>query len=129
MKKILTFLTLIIALFATTSSAQAYTFETYPLSGSVGKYKIVINLTFNSQNNTVKGWYYYKSKGSNNKISLSGTYRGDGQGGTLKLTEKVNGKITGYFSGEYGFGNRVTHVTGTWKSPTGKTLEWYADNM
>ena len=128
MKKIVSILLVIIAIFATSLSVNARNLETGPLSGNIGKYKIVMNLTFNSQNHTVSGWYYYKSKGSKNKISVSGTYYGDEPGGDLNLTEKVNGKVTGRFKGEFGFGNRVKHVTGTWSSPSGKTMEWYADN-
>ena len=105
---------------------------TYPMYGAVGKYKIVMVLEF-KDHGIVSGWYYYKSKGPKNKIKLNGTYKdewGNFEGGTLNLTESVNGKITGYFSGEFAVGfhmNRDVWAGGTWKSPKGNTLKWEVD--
>lgn len=99
-------------------------FSTPEMEGTIGKYKVCMKLTFNPRNNTVSGWYYYKSKGSRNKIALSGTYDGMYMGGELTMKEKVNGKVTGTFTGEYNFGNWIISAGGTWRSPAGKTMEW-----
>lgn len=128
MKKLLAFLVLTIVVMATNLSANAKTFETHDLNGSIGKYKIVMNLTFDSQDHSITGWYYYKSKGPKNKININGIFKGDGKRGKLKLKEVVNGEITGNFSGDYDLENRNILLTGTWEAPNGNTLEWYAEN-
>lgn len=104
--------------------AQGDTFSTPELEGTLGNYNICMKLTFNQSNNTVSGWYYYVSKGAKNKITLSGTYDGNGMWGDLTLNEKVNGKITGTFTGEYNYGNMTVSANGQWKSSAGKTLDW-----
>lgn len=99
-------------------------FSTPEMEGNIGQHYVCMKLTFNPRNHTVSGWYYYKSKGSKNKITLSGTYEGEYFNGELTLKEKVNGKVTGTFTGEYYFGNMMIGAGGTWRSAAGKTLEW-----
>lgn len=61
--------------------------------GYIGKYAIRMTLNFA----TNSGYYYYKSKGSNNKLYLSIDYD---YGNTIKVLEyNSNGNITGYFDG------------------------------
>lgn len=100
------------------------------MEGKIGKYKIVMQLDI-YDNGKVNGWYYYKSKGPGKKISLSGNY--NSKTDQINLTEKVNGKITGYFRGEYVTGH-LTHFgwlyqyNGIWESPSGKKLEFLVTN-
>ena len=126
MKKALSILMLAMwFLLGGTAEANASTIETGNMDGYVGSYPVVMKLTINDSTGKVTGWYYYKSKGSKNKIQLSGTYRDEGLGGTMTLTEKVKGKVTGTFSGEFWIapvGNMG--YNGTWKSPSGKRLEF-----
>lgn len=74
------------------------------LDGSIGKYKIVMQVSFDYDKNTVSGWYYYKSKGSKNKVKLTGKFKGDSPFDGLTMTEVVNGKITGNFDCNYSWG-------------------------
>lgn len=107
------------------------------MEGEIGKYKITMELDF-KDNGTVNGWYYYKSKGPSHKISLSGTYknarRNSGYDYDVNLTESVNGKITGYFKGEYleGYAGEIQtyiyQMEGTWTSPNGKKLKFSIGN-
>lgn len=105
-------------------NAQGNSFSSPEMDGTIGSSDICMKLNFNESNHTVSGWYYYVSKGSNNKITLSGTYDGNPMFGDLRLEEKVNGKVTGTFTGEYNFGNMTVSAYGDWKSPDGKTLVW-----
>ena len=47
--------------------------ETQHIEGTVGKYPVVMELTYYN-NGEVGGWYYYKRMGSENKILLAGRY-------------------------------------------------------
>ena len=111
------------------TAATSEPFTTSLMEGTIGNYKICMKLTFNDNNHSVSGWYYYKSKGSKNKISLSGHFSGEYIFGVcnLTLTEKVKGKVTGTFTGEFNAGNWTMGAEGTWRSPNGKTLKWSVD--
>ena len=104
------------------------------MEGSIGKYPIVMQLTRHS-NGTVTGWYYYKSKGPKNKIMLSGNYSNyEFDGWDIRLTEKVNGKITGIFNGKYNAhpysGIMVYDFLGTWHSPDGdRSYDVWTSNL
>lgn len=123
MKKIIALLMLTFALLVP-AAAHAETWSTPTMDGTIGKYKVVMKLTFNSYNNNVTGWYYYKSQGAKKKIQLKGTLRG----GTLKMTETVNGKVTGRFNCDYSMvGNRAFcyNVYGTFVNYKGQ--DFYVD--
>lgn len=121
----------LVALLFSGLSVRAYTpYKTPVMEGTIGKYKVVMQLTFDDDSHNVSGWYYYKSKGMNNKIQLSGTWRPyDVIGRFVTLVEKVNGKVTGTFKCLFGPGNRVTSLDGTWTSSSGKRLSVYLDNQ
>lgn len=130
MKKLFAVLTLILTLFLGGQTARAYTLETYDMEGTIGTYKVKIYLKLNISTGKATGWYYYKSKGAKNKIQLSGTVKNFTDCGNVKLTEKVNGKVTGTFSGEFcesARGNMSYY--GTWTSPSGKKLSFELDDM
>ncbi len=74
-----------------------------------GKYEIVMDLHFVG-GGKVTGSYYYKSKKS--PISLEGEVN---EGGLLMLEEKVNGEVTGSFTGKFD----ETEYSGLWVSPDG----------
>lgn len=101
------------------------------MSGTIGKYKIKMQLTFHAdREDTVTGWYYYTSKGPNNKIKLSGTgilAFNDGET-QVSLFEYVNGKNTGEFYGSFTYGALRNHDAfiyyGTWSGTTGKKLDF-----
>lgn len=112
-------------------SQSQYTSDTPIIDGSIGKYPIKMKLTFNTSTRSVSGWYYYSSKGAKSKIQLSGSMNGDPVGNvvTLTLKEKVNGKVTGTFSGDFSisFGGYCEYI-GTWTSPAGKRLSFNLSN-
>ena len=130
MKKIKVLFILIAALVFGVASAEAYTYELSTMEGTVGKSGIVMDLTVNTSTGKATGWYYYKSKGPKNKIQLSGKIYGDPIDNEVKmtLTESVNGKTTGTFSGKCWMsvtGNQG--YIGTWTSPAGKKLNFSVD--
>lgn len=129
MKKIKVLFILIAALVFGVASAEAYTYELTTMEGTVGKYGIVMDLTVNTSTGKATGWYYYKSKGPKNKIQLSGKIYGDPiDDAKVTLTETVNGKTTGTFSGTLWLsptGNQG--YEGTWTSPAGKKLNFSVD--
>ena len=84
MKKCIAILALLICVMVGTVSASARTWSTGSMTGTIGKYKVVMSLSVNESNKTVSGWYYYRSKGPKNKINLSGTYR-DSSGSAVIL--------------------------------------------
>lgn len=131
MKRIATILMLLIALIIGTENTQAYTYETYDMTGSIGKYQIKIYIEINDSTGKATGWYYYKSKGAKNKIQLSGTAKKYGiYDYKVVLTEKVNGKVTGTFSGDFGIApNGNMSYYGTWTSPNGKSLRFELDDI
>ena len=128
MKKIVTILMVMVAMVIGSQTASANTVETALMDGSVGPYKVKMKLWRNLDNNTVTGWYYYTSKGSKNKIKLSGRIIPDGANFffcDMVLTETVNGKVTGTFRGSYGYGQMTgDDFDGTWTSPQGKSLHF-----
>ena len=129
MKKVITILMLMVAIVVGSQTASADTVETALMSGSVGKYKVKMKLWRNLDNNTVTGWYYYTSKGANNKIKLSGRILPQDEDNfffcDMVLTETVNGKVTGTFRGSYGYGMMTgDDFEGTWTSPQGKSLHF-----
>ena len=88
-------------------------------------------LKLNTSTGKATGWYYYKSKGAKNKIQLSsGTVKNFTDCSNVKLMEKVNGKVTGTFSGEFCVSPRGNmNYYGTWSSPSGKNLSFELDDM
>lgn len=135
MKKILTVLTFVLLAVFGAAKANAYTFSTGNMTGTIGKYKIVMSLTINDSNNTVSGWYYYKSKGPKNKIKLSGTFRElqpqFGYTIHIDMKEYVGGKVTGTFNIDYyqqsKSGIDLMWIEGDFTTATGKTFEVSAD--
>ncbi len=61
-------------------------------TGTIGDYKIVMELTFAGSGNPMYGRYRYANK--TQWINLNGTYID----GVMELDEKVNGNVTGHFS-------------------------------
>ena len=130
MKKLFAILTFMFTLFIGVQTAGAYTLETYDMEGTIGTYKVKIYLKLNTSTGKATGWYYYKSKGVKNKIQLSGTVKNFTDCGNVKLTEKVNGKVTGSFSGEFCESARGNmSYSGTWTSPSGKKHSLELDDM
>lgn len=135
MKKILTVLTFVLLAVFGAAKTNAYTFSTGNMTGTIGKYKIVMSLTINDSNNTVSGWYYYKSKGPKNKIKLSGTFRElqpqFGYTIHIDMKEYVGGKVTGTFNIDYyqqsKSGIDLMWIAGDFTTATGKTFEVSAD--
>ena len=135
MKKILTVLTFVLLAVFGAAKANAHTFSTGNMTGTIGKYKIVMSLTINDSNNTVSGWYYYKSKGPKNKIKLSGTFRElqpqFGYTIHIDMKEYVGGKVTGTFNIDYyqqsKSGIDLMWIEGDFTTATGKTFEVSAD--
>lgn len=135
MKKILTVLTFVLLAVFGAAKANAHTFSTGNMTGTIGKYKIVMSLTINDSNNTVSGWYYYKSKGPKNKIKLSGTFRElqpqFGYTIHIDMKEYVGGKVTGTFNIDYyqqsKSGIDLMWIAGDFTTATGKTFEVSAD--
>lgn len=127
MKKLLLVFSVFVALLLGGLPAGAETSEI--MDGSIGKYGVVMQLDLKN-NGKVTGWYYYKSKGSSHKISLSGTYTHPYNIENyyiLKLTESVDGKVTGNFEGEY-FNGPIYQYSGTWESPKGTKLKFFINN-
>lgn len=78
-----------------TTDSKTISNGTYTLAGKVSKYAIHMNIEINGSD--VKGYYYYDSQGSGNKVKLSGSLNEDGE---LMLNKFSNeGKETGYFEG------------------------------
>lgn len=134
MKKILTVLTFVLLAVFGAAKANAHTFSTGNMTGTIGKYKIVMSLTINDSNNTVSGWYYYKSKGPKNKIKISGTFREQTQFDYslhINMKEYVGGKVTGTFNIDYNqktsMGIASMWIEGDFTTTTGKTFEVSAD--
>lgn len=109
-----------------TQTTQKYVgTDTSLMNGAIGQNGIKMKLWFNESNHTITGWYYYKSKGANNKIQLKGTYDGDILYATLVVNEISNGKVTGTFKGDFSYGTMTGHdFDGTWTSSAGKVLKF-----
>lgn len=104
MKKFLTIITITLVTLICSTAAKADPSKTGTMTGTIGKYKVVMSLTFNQSNHTVSGWYYYASKGPKNKIKLSGTYRDQSEFNyciRINMKETVNGRTTGVFDVDY----------------------------
>ena len=101
-------------------------YETGTITGTVDKYPITMNLTVDESNGKVTGWYYYNKMGSNKKIQLSGIIEGESyKGASLTLTERVNGKVSGTFSGLFRYSvSGDTKYNGSWISSSGKAMEF-----
>lgn len=108
------------------------------LEGEIGKYKVVMQLFFDYEKETVSGWYYYKSKGAKNKIKLSGKFKGSTPFDGITMTESVNGKITGKFDCEYmwgtgdlGLGGHTPFITlsGLFTNAVGKEFDFEVSNF
>lgn len=101
--------------------------QTVNFKGTVGEAKFQMMLV--RSGNDLSGSYFYDKQGSANKLNLKGTVELDGNF-TLKETDAA-GKITGNFSGKW---NEVensagVYLEGTWKSPAGKELGFYASQQ
>lgn len=111
---------------------NAYGWTTSVMEGTVGKYKVKMQLDVNDDTGVVSGWYYYSSKGSKAKITLSGKGEMFEEDGAV-LVEKVNGKQTGKFVGTLYQGRNMGAViigySGTWISPTGKRLDFEVNHV
>ncbi|MFZ5554464.1 MAG: hypothetical protein ACOZCO_15195 [Bacteroidota bacterium] len=78
-------------------------------------HKYSLFMKFDYYEGKVNGLYFYDSQ--KKELDVDGTI----ENGQLELDEKVNEKITGHFSGKiYG----MDSVSGTWKSPKGKEMEF-----
>lgn len=133
MKRLATILMLIVAIFVGGHSAWAEEFESYKMDGTVGKSPVNVYIKANTSTGRASGWYYYNSQGSKKKIQLTGTVTNYKNGyGTMNvnLTEKVDGKVTGTFSGVLSLTVHQSLVyKGTWTSPAGKKLKFeFYDN-
>ena len=130
MKRFLLIFGVLIAAIAFCVPASAW--ETPLMSGTIGKYKVKMKLNINEDTGKITGWYYYASKGSKAKITLSGSGEMFEEDGTV-LIEKVNGKQTGKFVGMLWTGslhNTYSYgYTGVWISPTGKRLDFEVEAM
>lgn len=127
MKRLIAVFALICAIFVGGQTAWAYEFETYDMEGSVGKYDVKVYLKVNTDTGRASGWYYYKSQGSKKKIQLTGTVGklNYSNCANMTMTEKVDGKVTGTFRGEFCESARgFLFYHGTWTSPKGKKLEF-----
>ena len=130
MKKFITIIIMMIVVIFGATTSHSETYDLVPMTGTIGKYAIVMDLIINTSTGKATGWYYYKSKGSKNKIQLSGKVYGDPVLDFVKLnlTETVNGKTTGNFTGDLwisAVGNQG--YEGTWSSPSGKKLTFSVD--
>ena len=89
------------------------------LEGIIANYPILMNLEFNGED--VSGSYYYKSKGSSEKLYLSGSLDGN----ELELYEKnAEGMNTGYFDGTFKNGT----YSGTFENFKGQRLKFHLSN-
>ena len=130
MKKILTLLTVVLLAFVGVAKANAFTLTTGNMTGTIGKYAVVMSLTINDSNHTVTGWYYYKSKGPRHKIKLSGTCMEQAQydySVCINMHEYVGGKKTGFVLLDYNqktsMGRAMMWVEGEFTTTAGKTYE------
>lgn len=70
-------------------------------SGAIGSFPITMFMRI-TNDGRAQGWYYYNSKGSGQKLALSGYYNNEGQ---IVLNEfDSNGTNTGKFDGNYNDG-------------------------
>lgn len=67
-------------------------------SGAVGQYPVLMCLKISKGEERVTGWYYYESKGPNNKLRIIGVH--DDEHFVLEEYDS-NGKQTGKFDGNY----------------------------
>lgn len=82
-----------------TSGSQSGLDGVYTLSGSIDRYPITMEIVIDGTH--VSGNYYYKSKGPNNRLLLSGT----NNDGYLDINETdENGTPTGHFRGTFNNG-------------------------
>lgn len=70
---------------------------TYSMAGEVSNYNIHMTIEIDGTN--VKGYYYYDSQGSSNRVRLEGTINENREMKLLKFD--TNGEETGYFSGAF----------------------------
>ncbi|MDE6536248.1 MAG: WG repeat-containing protein, partial [Muribaculaceae bacterium] len=100
---------------------------TFNFTGSIGKYPIVMELTFSDLGNydycEVTGRYYYKSSGAGNYLTLYGVKAGD----QLNLVESTtDGNVTGTFEGSMTIIGRFVTVnyTGKFTNSKGTTFNF-----
>lgn len=126
MKKLLTVLVLMISVLVFSETANALSSDTGVMTGKIGNYNVKMELSFNTSTGRVTGYYYYTSKGSKNKIQLSGTIKGEPfDGSSITLTETVKGKKTGTFKGEFWLTySGASEFSGNWTSPSGKSMRF-----
>ena len=70
---------------------------TYSMAGEVSNYKIHMTIEIDGTN--VKGYYYYDSQGSSNRVRLEGAINENREMKLFKFD--TNGEETGYFSGAF----------------------------
>ena len=79
----------------TSNSASSY------FTGNIGPFPITLFLRI-INDGSVQGWYYYNSRGSANKFTLSGAYNNEGRIVMEEFTQRGNN--TGKFDGKYNNG-------------------------
>lgn len=67
-------------------------------SGSIGQYPVMMCIKLTNGEERISGWYYYESKGPNNRLRLTGLHHGE-----HFIIEEYdsNGKQTGKFDGNF----------------------------
>ena len=89
------------------------------LEGIISNYPILMDLKFSGGN--VSGSYYYKKKGSGERLYLSGSLNGN----NLELNERnVDGMKTGFFEGTFKNGT----YSGTFENYKGQRFKFHLSN-
>jgi hypothetical protein len=127
MKKILFSLTFIMACLLAAPNAMAEIIKTPEMQGAIDDVPALMQLTFNSDNNQVTGWYYYYDAGKQSKRELKGTYEGELLSCTVELKEVKLDKESLTFTGDYMSGTMVNGISGTATLPDGTELEFSFD--
>lgn len=99
----------------TSTESSAVLYSSY-YDGVIGSNLYIAAYLQVHSNGSYSGWYYYKKKGSNNKLYLTG-YKD--RNGVVRLQEHdINNNVTGGFEGtfnRYGEFNGVMYVVHTGK--------------
>ncbi|WP_157201968.1 hypothetical protein [Massilia sp. Root335] len=113
--------------FAGTPPTKAQSVTLTPIAKSAARYEGTLSnkhilMVLSQEGANFEGAYAYVKQGSQERprwIDLFGSAKKDG---VVSLVEKVNGKVTGSFSGKIA-GNGFS---GTWQSPAGRRLDFSA---
>ena len=92
--------------------------EPVTYTGTIDKLPITMYISnVDAKTGNISGYYNYNEKSTN--ITLTGNSK---RNGITNLTEMVNTKITGKFTGKYScqHNSDACSYDGTWKSPDGK---------